>query len=204
MAHAPSEPSVIVTEELNLSLLSILPPLSWLCSWCQCLPAGFPLLPGVRAPNNTCRFMRRQRRGSACFDGKDLWERLAHMLLVTPSLLLSLSLALFLSISPPSPAPSFLFSNSLTLICMQMCLSSIPLIVWLPAVSVCVCVCVPRRKKNECVCCLYFAVPRFFPLASTSGFGVPTAQLCFDERFQSDPKMTFNDYAPFNEHSRKH
>lgn len=59
------------------------------------------------------------------------------------------SLSLFLSIAtypPPhprlnlSPSPSFLFYNGLTLICMQMCPSSIPLIVWLPAVSVCVCV----------------------------------------------------------------
>lgn len=155
-----SEPSVIVTGELNLSHLSVLPPLSWPCSWCQCLPAGFPLLPGVRAPTKHMQIYAQAKAGLGMF----WWKRsmrTARSYAASHSLplALSLSLAPFLSISPPSPAPSFLFSNSLTLICMQMCLSSIPLIVWLPAVSVCVCV--PSRKKGVCVLFVFCSASLF-------------------------------------------
>jgi len=126
-----------------------------------------------------CRFMRKQRRGPVRFDERDLWERLAHVLLVTPSLSFSLSLLLSVATNPPpprlnlSPAPSFLFYNGLTLICMQMCPSSIPLIVWLPAVRererVCVCVCV-------CVC-LCFTVPQLSSLASAGRISKPAPEL---------------------------
>ncbi len=134
-------------------------PYSYLYSYYYCVrPSFLTLLPRPRGPESLllkrCRFMRKQRRGPVCFDERDLWERLTHMLLVTPSLSFYLSFSLSLHTPPShpprlnlSPAPSFLFYNGLTLICMQMCPSSIPLIVWLPAVSVCVCVCV-------CVCVL--------------------------------------------------
>lgn len=140
-------------------------------------PSLLTLLPRLRGPESLllkrCRFMRKQRRGPVCFDERDLWERLAHMLLVTPSLSFSLLLSIATTPHTPpppprlnlSPAPSFLFYNGLTLICMQMCPSSIPLIVWLPAVRVCVCV------------CLCFTVPQLSSLASAGRITKPAPEL---------------------------
>lgn len=67
-------------------------------------PSLLTLLPRPRGPESLllkrCRFMRKQRRGPVCFDERDLWERLAHMLLVTPSLYFSLSFSLSLHTPP--------------------------------------------------------------------------------------------------------
>ncbi len=78
---------------------------SYLYSYYYCArPSFLTLLPRPRGPESLllkrCRFMRKQRRGPVCFDERDLWERLAHMLLVTPSLSFSLSFSLSLHTPP--------------------------------------------------------------------------------------------------------
>lgn len=90
-----------------------------LCSYRYCArPSLLTLLPRLRGPESLllkrCRFMRKQRRGPVCFDERDLWERLAHMLLVTPSLSFSLLLSIATTPhTPPTTTPPQSFACSL-------------------------------------------------------------------------------------------